>query len=489
MSILENLQHAVSQQNQLVYTENGDTAYRTSGSANLSFYGTAGAMRNNQYEALKLFFIALAEDYVTAVQNLLYLRDVRHGLGERDLFRLCWHNYCQFFPDDAARLIPAVIDCGRYDDLLTALHTPAEPAVIEHIQTQLQTDLAAAARGEPVSLLAKWLPSVNASGRSTKKTARYLAKKLGMTERTYRQTLSALRKNRILENNLREKDYTFAYSAVPSQAMHKYRQAFARNDQERYTQYIHNVSAGVEQIHAEAIYPYQIISESFPGMDDLQKQAMQVKWDEMKSRHKAEQTIVVRDGSGSMTCNKGLPILNATALAILYAELQSGPFRNSFITFSSDPEIVTFDDTDSLYDKLDKTFRCDDCTNTDIGKVYDLLYRTNQKAESAEEYVRRVVIISDMEFDQGTYNVPTYESMKQRFLAAGFPLPEIIYWNVCARNVHFAAPAGESNVKYVSGFSAAVLDVIMDHGSLDAEEMMRKTLAKYEVWTAGLTQN
>ncbi|MBR3126784.1 MAG: hypothetical protein IKF35_00835, partial [Solobacterium sp.] len=66
MSILENLQHAVSQQNQLVYTENGDTAYRTSGSANLSFYGTAGAMRNNQYEPLKLFFIALAEDYVTA---------------------------------------------------------------------------------------------------------------------------------------------------------------------------------------------------------------------------------------------------------------------------------------------------------------------------------------------------------------------------------------------------------------------------------------
>ncbi|MBQ3273173.1 MAG: DUF2828 family protein, partial [Solobacterium sp.] len=82
----------------------------------------------------------------------------------------------------------------------------------------------------------------------------------------------------------------------------------------------------------------------------------------------------------------------------------------------------------------------------------------------------------------------TYETMKQKFESAGFPLPEIIYWNVCARRVHFAAPAGESNVKYVSGFSAAVLDAILHHGSLEAEEMMRRTLAKYDVWTAGLTR-
>ena len=83
------------------------------------------------------------------------------------------------------------------------------------------------------------------------------------------------------------------------------------------------------------------------------------------------------------------------------------------------------------------------------------------------------------------------------FSLVGIQAVENNYMNLCAAfpDLHmdvaaiFAAPAGESNVKYVSGFSAAVLDTILAHGSLDAEEMMRKTLAKYEVWTAGFTQN
>ena len=78
-----------------------------------------------------------------------------------------------------------------------------------------------------VSLLAKWLPSVNASNGETVGKAKRVARYLGMTDAVYRKTLVELRKKiRIIENNLREKDYSVDYSKQPSKAMFKYRKAF-----------------------------------------------------------------------------------------------------------------------------------------------------------------------------------------------------------------------------------------------------------------------
>ncbi|MFR6695605.1 MAG: hypothetical protein ACLUS6_17425 [Dysosmobacter sp.] len=66
--------------------------------------------------------------------------------------------------------------------------------------------------GESASLLAKWLPSANASNEDAIRQAKQIARSLGMNDAQYRKTLSALRtKISIIENNLREKDYTFDY--------------------------------------------------------------------------------------------------------------------------------------------------------------------------------------------------------------------------------------------------------------------------------------
>lgn len=65
------------------------------------------------------------------------------------------------------------------------------------------------AEGKNISLLAKWLPSVNASNKATKYNARKIAKALEMDNCEYRKMLSRLRNYiKIIENNLREKDYT-----------------------------------------------------------------------------------------------------------------------------------------------------------------------------------------------------------------------------------------------------------------------------------------
>ena len=62
-------------------------------------------------------------------------------------------------------------------------------------------------QGEGISLLAKWLPSINASSRDTRKKAAVISTSLGMDYAAYRKTLSRLRAYlRIVENDLREEN-------------------------------------------------------------------------------------------------------------------------------------------------------------------------------------------------------------------------------------------------------------------------------------------
>ena len=65
----------------------------------------------------------------------------------------------------------------------------------------------------------------------------------------YRKLCSSLRKEiKIIEDNLRRKDYTFDYSKQPSQAMFRYKKAFLRNDGERYQEFLNKVVEQTEKI-------------------------------------------------------------------------------------------------------------------------------------------------------------------------------------------------------------------------------------------------
>ena len=69
-------------------TENGDKAVKSTLSRNLDLFGVMGAMRfAPEEEKTKLLKFALSENPVLAVANMMYLRDIRGGMGERNSFR------------------------------------------------------------------------------------------------------------------------------------------------------------------------------------------------------------------------------------------------------------------------------------------------------------------------------------------------------------------------------------------------------------------
>lgn len=95
----------------------------------------------------------------------------------------------------------------------------------------------------------------------TKTWGKKMARALGLSAVDYRKALTALRRKvRIIENNLREKDYSFDYEKQPSKALFKYRKAFIRNDKERYNAFINAVAAGAATLHADHVAPYELVA-------------------------------------------------------------------------------------------------------------------------------------------------------------------------------------------------------------------------------------
>ena len=246
-------------------TENKAATLQSTGSECLDLFASIGALRTRTpFEIENRFLRAYAENPDMAMKILFYARDIRGGLGEREVFRtvLRWLAECE--PRSLLRNLPYIAEYGRWDDLLVLLDSPLRAETEAVLRRQFQADMEALEKGEPVSLLGKWLPSVNASCEETVKMAKRLARAFGLNDAGYRKALSALRAQiRIIENSLRERDYTFDYAKQPSKAMFKYRRAFLRNDGERYRAYMEKVKKGEAVLHAGTLMPYEIIRSAY----------------------------------------------------------------------------------------------------------------------------------------------------------------------------------------------------------------------------------
>ena len=474
-------------------TENGDIAFESTGNACLDYFYAAGAKRGDKRGALQLFIRAYLESPATALKLLLYTRNIKGGLGERDLFRYCLNCLGQYEPNDALKIVPYIVEYGRYDDLLCLLYTPVEDAVLKIIRKQLDEDLANKKAGKPISLLAKWLPSINTNNWSARKTARYLAYKLDMTYAEYRKMLSFLRKGLILENNLREKDYTFDYQSVPSAAMNNYREAFLRNDEERFKQYLIDISAGKAKMNIAVLDIVNFIKRAGREMTDLEmRDYYETAWKQLVDESSFNsKTLVVRDGSGSMyMCPVDdyhtYPIDIANAITLLAASRLKGEFADQFITFSADPEIVDLRKKKSLMDKLLYLRTFDDISNTNIEKVYQLVIDVYKRPDfKKEDAVDQIIIVSDMEFDCLEGRViagderSTFEYFKDEFSKLGYKMPEVVFWNVDSRNGHAPVEENEQGVKLVSGATKNILGLVMTTESMDPTDFMNKVLEQY----------
>ena len=476
------------------YTENGALTNRSTNSYCLDLFATIGALRNAEdNEIISRFIKAYTEDRNMAMKILFFARDIRGGLGERRAFRSIFKWLSLHEADSVRKNITNVPEYGRFDDLLSLLDGPCEKDMLSFIKEQLDKDLAALKIGDTVSLLAKWLPSVNTSNKDTVKMAKKLAKALGFSDAEYRKVLVSLRAEiKLMENYLREKDYSFSYEKQPSKALYKYRLAFLRNDRERYSAFLDKAEKNPSVMNTRTLTPYDVVASIFhrdmeeEDITEEERRSMDVTWKALPDYTGAENALAVVDGSGSMYCNWGsgyMPAAVAQSLGIYFAEHNKGCFHNHFITFSENPRLVEVQGRD-IVDKLTYCVSFDECANTDLQSTFDLILKTAiQNKAKQEELPENLYIISDMEFDYCANHaeMTNFECAKKKFAKYGYKLPQIVFWNVESRNPQQSVTKNEQGVALVSGASPQIFSMLSE-GILDPYSFMLKTLSseRYE---------
>ena len=451
--------YALRQMANRTRTENGAATPLTTRSDVLDLFATVGALRSaSDREIVSRFQRAWGEDRDLAVRTLFYARDIRGGLGERRVFRVLLRYLAQAEPETVRRNLRAVAEYGRYDDLLELIGTPCERDLMVLIAEQLREDLRRDENGEPVSLLAKWLPSVNASNQDAVRMAKTIARALDMTDAAYRKMLTRLRTRiRILENNLRERDYTFDYQAQPSRAMFVYRRAFLRNDEERYRAFMDQVAAGKATLHTASVNPCDLVQQAldFRGTP-AERQVLDTTWNALENFTDGRNALCVVDTSGSMFwMGKPVPFAVAMSLGLYFAERNTGAFRNHFITFSERPRLIEIKGRD-LVDRVNYCETFSECANTNIQGVFELVLNAAvANRVPQKELPETLYIISDMEFDSCSRNadLSNFEYARLLYARHGYKLPNLVFWNVQSRNVQQPVTKDERGVALVSGYT------------------------------------
>ena len=447
-------------------TENGAATHITTESDCLDLFATIGALRReSDSEIVTRFIRAYSENKDIAMKLLFFARDIRGGLGERRVFKVILNWLANNEPQTVRKNLEYVAEYGRFDDLLCLMGTACEKDMLDVLKAQFEADNNALANGGEVSLLAKWLPSVNASSSETVLYAKKIAKHFGLNDASYRKALVALRAHiRIIENNLREKDYSFDYSKQPSKAMYKYRKAFIRNDGERYSQFLDKVTTGEAKLHASTLMPYEIITPFFRrNVSDEERKAINTTWISQEDFGDTENALAVIDGSGSMYGGADpMPATVALSLGIYFAERNKGAFKNHFITFSENPQLVEIKGEDIL-DKVRYCHGFNEVANTNIQKVFELILDAAKKnSVPQDELPKKLYIISDMEFDYCAEDasLTNFEYAKKLFAEAGYTLPEIVFWNVASRNRQQPVTRNEQGVALVSGCTPRLFSMV-----------------------------
>lgn len=460
-------------------TENGALAHKTTNSAVYDLFALGGAYRHrNEADCILLFKNAYEEDKVLALKCLFYLRDIRGGQGEKRFFRICFNWLSKEHPEDVRKLYTLVPEYGRYDDLwYSTKNTEVFKNTLALIEDQLALDL----DSTTPSLLAKWLPSENASSKETKSMAKIIMKGLDLTSKEYRQDLTKLRERiRVVENLMSHNRWDeIEFDKLPSKAGLIYKNAFARRDliAQKYTNFIKDKKT---KVNADTLYPYEIVKKALDCDydDEVNIQATEKYWENLPNYITSEDNSImcVIDTSGSMTGYEASAPMNvAIGLGIYAGERLTGPFKDHYISFASRPQLIKIEGI-NFVDKVHRIYKTNLCDNTNLKGVFDLLKATALKdVNNIKDLPKTIVVISDMEIDAATGSywwrndvkdtlwttdtaATEMEKIREEWAAADLTLPRLVYWNVDARQ-NTILDSGKG-VTFVSGCSPVIFEQI-----------------------------
>ena len=380
----------------------------------------------------------------------MMIRDPRLGLGRRDLGRVLMKNtHCS---------IEQVVKAGRIDDLFAI--NPLCKEMLDWCYEQIK---------QGNELVKKWMPRYSSKNLLL---ARQIAKVWGMNKQQYGHFI----KCNTTENKMSDHRWDdIAFEHTPSLAMIKYAAAFARKPEtkERYAKYLEDVKAGKKDLKVSTTSVYDIYKNRTKIDADLffnKLEKISGSW------------IPIVDTSGSMM-DYNDSYGKAVSLGHYLAKC-STCYPNQVISFSSTPQLITLGtplsnrrrnyynrvvcDTSSQYGKEIDSMFTGDCSNTDFGRVMQLLSHLDT---NLPEYL---IVLSDCEFDMNSSM--SKDATMQLFKSKGYPT-RIIWWNLNARNITCPEMDNDGNI-FISGYNPLMLKFLK--AGFNAEEFLNNLIEEYK---------
>lgn len=297
------------------------------------------------------------------------------------------------------------------------------------------------------------------------------------------------------------------YNRVASVCMKNNTENFYKHDPDGFQAYLISVEQGKKSISGATLFPHELVAQAlkfssdsldengnkYPalvqfrkGLAETQKRVVEAQWktliENLRESGNIENALAVCDVSGSMGSLRYnqqwekkekivQPIAPAIALSLVLASLAKPPFNGGFITFSSRPEYVQLDLTQSLCDIVLGMSDANWGMNTDLNAVFTklLLPLAIKHGVSKEDMIKRLFVFTDMQFDAGegtcadaTSWETNYDAVERAYKEAGYDVPQIVYWDLNTRGRETVEVQAERRgVAMMNGFSAAMMKVFM----------------------------
>ena len=455
--------------NQEARTANGMKARKSTANANVDLFYKIGASRGKNITGE--FTAAYVENSDVALRIAQWARDVRGGAGERQIFRDLLVHLEKTDPDAALALLKKVPEVGRWDDIFV-FSTPA-------LKTAAYTMLGDALRAQN-GLAAKWTPRKG-------KIAAEVRAFFGMTPKQYRKSLVAM--TTVVETQMCANDWdNINFSHVPSVAARNYKKAFGRHTP-LFAEYVAKLVSGDKtvKVNANAIFPHDVLKGVITAygpakLDKTETDHVIAQWDALPNYVGDASIMPIVDVSGSMSCpagkNTGVTCMDVSiSLGLYLADKNKGVFKDTFLTFSSKPQLVTL--KGNIVDKVAQMSKSDWDMSTNLHAAFTKILDVAVKGSAPQsDMPAMVLILSDMQFNQCVKNDDSaMEMIERKFEAAGYTCPKVVFWNLNASD-NVPVKADKSGAALVSGFSPAIMASLLgaDVEQFTPEGIMLKTV-------------
>ena len=460
--------------NQSARTANDMKARQSTANALTDLFFKIGAMRGQN--VIPAWTAARVQNQDLATRVALWARDVRGGAGERKIFRDILVDMANQDLDYCLIMARKVPELGRWDDLLALVGTDLEQYAFTEIEIALK---------EGNGLCAKWMPRQG-------DVAVKLRKFLGWTPKFYRKRLVELTK--VVETQMCAKDWdNINFNHVPSVASARYKKAFSRHT-EKYKEWTAALVSDDKEVresvkvNAGAVYPYDVLKGvinhygqySTSNLDHIRAQ-----WEALPNFVGDANILPLVDVSGSMTApagghqsKSGVTCLDVSvSLGLYLADKNTGKFKDTFLTFSSDPQLLHL--KGNILDKCKQMVTSKWEMSTNLHLALDKILQTAIEGNVMQSEMPEVLLIlSDMQFDQCTrYDDSAMEMIARKYIDNAYNVPNIVFWNLCAHD-NVPVKYDTRGAALVSGFSPSIVKAVLqaEMDDFTPEAIMMQTI-------------